>query len=128
MGFFKMTLNELYEIIKSYIDEGCANEVVLINLCERSVGARAGCGIKYIYDGIDWEHNQFRIEPEEKLCRLGRSKDDALALVPIKFHSSRTSYNCPSCDGIVSKNDRYCRYCGQKVFYDQNKPVIEFGV
>lgn len=41
--------------------------VVTTNDC--SVGGRAKSKVKAIYRGIDWEHNQIRIETEDNLIK-----------------------------------------------------------
>lgn len=44
-------------------------EIVYITTSEHSIGGRAKCGVKNLSLGFDWEHNQLRIEPENKLIK-----------------------------------------------------------
>lgn len=66
--------------------------------------------------GIDWEHNQFRIQPADDICRFGRLKDAPAPKVGLKF-DGRSYYFCPRCGGgyRVKKDDRYCGDCGQRL-------------
>lgn len=71
-----MNLKEL----KTYIDNiynSCRNPEnisILITLCEGSIGPRASAGVKNMHLGFDWEHGQFRIEPEIPLVRKDKPK------------------------------------------------------
>ena len=42
---------------------------VYITISEKAIGGRAKCGVKSVGLGADWEHNQLRIEPEDKLIK-----------------------------------------------------------
>jgi hypothetical protein len=90
---------------------------VLITLSEPSMGARASCQVKYISMGIDWEHGQFRIEPNQPLVHMGNSLQDIKKAVQYDFidSMSRKCYWCPTCNQKVAKDDYYCRCCGQKL-------------
>lgn len=73
-------------------------------------------GVKYVGMGFDWEHGQFRIEPEEKLMCV---KHD----VPQPVMEWRENYHCPKCEHMLSgkrknKDIRYCSKCGQAVKWD----------
>lgn len=48
--------------------------IVYITTNEPSMGSRAKCGIRNAYKGIDWERNEFRIEPETKLKKDGKDE------------------------------------------------------
>lgn len=87
---------------------------VLVNLSEPSIGARASASVRYVGMGFDWEHNQFRITTDKALVCKGNSLND---IKPVKLvsYNGRNYYWCPRCDGRVSKDDRYCRECGQKM-------------
>lgn len=87
---------------------------VLITLSERSIGARASTRVIYAGLGIDWKHRQFRIEPERKLVKIGNTFNDAKG-IHCKQYDGRNYYFCPRCEGKISKSDKYCRYCGQKL-------------
>ena len=116
-----MNLNEL----KNYVDfkisnlneyESAEEIPVLITLSEPSAGARASCKIRSISTGFDWEHGQIRIEPEQKLVRMGKTLND---VVPVYEYNSltggRKSYICNTCGCAVSKDDRFCKHCGQRL-------------
>lgn len=45
------------------------NIEVVITTSESSIGGRAKCSIRRVDKGIDWEHNQVRIEPSNKLIK-----------------------------------------------------------
>lgn len=116
-----MKLSELKRLVDLYASETenkDANLDVVITLDEPSVGARAKSDIKGVYQGFDWEHGQLRIEPTEKLCRKGRSKDNELEMYGIRYIYDRkttTKYHCPMCSEILPKAANYCIKCGQKV-------------
>ena len=111
-----MTLRELKRTVDFYVSDLYDEDdpYVAITLTELSAGARASTGVQSAILGFDWEHNQFRIEPEAKLCRFGRRKDDPVAKLGKKFNG-RAYYTCPRCGGAtrVKKDDRYCSFCGQ---------------
>lgn len=87
---------------------------VLITLSESSVGARASTNISCVGMGIDWEHGQFRIEPARAVVGKGNTLQDAKE-IHCKKYDNRNYYFCPRCEGKISKNDKFCRYCGQKL-------------
>lgn len=47
---------------------------VYITTSEPSIGGRAKCGVKSVALGFDWENNQLRIDPEEKLIKWNKPK------------------------------------------------------
>lgn len=49
---------------------------VVITTSERSIGGRAKVDVSAVHRGIDWEHNQFRIEPTCKLIKLSEVEND----------------------------------------------------
>ena len=113
-----MNLEELKNIvdetIKHLYREGPKDVPVLITISESSMGARASCSAKYGGMGFDWEQGQFRFEASEPLVRKGNSLKDVKSVIQIDFNG-RNYYCCPKCMQKISKNDIYCRYCGQKV-------------
>ena len=113
-----MNLNELKIMVDSTIEhlhfEKPENIPVLITLSERSMGSRASSGVKYANMGFDWERGQFRIEPTKTLVSKGNSLTDVKDVV-IRRYEGRNYYFCPMCQQKISKNDSYCRYCGQKL-------------
>ena len=86
---------------------------VIITLSNNSVGARGGCDAKYAGMGFDWEHGQFRIEPSDRLVKLNASLNDILNPIEKQFNNRRY-YTCRRCESKVGKEDKYCKYCGQK--------------
>jgi hypothetical protein len=92
-----------------------ANEVpVLITLSESSMGARASSNVKYANMGFDWEHGQFRIEPDISLVRKGNSLTDIKNVI-CRQYEGKNYYFCPRCQQKITKTDKYCRYCSQKL-------------
>ena len=76
-----MNLKELKEIIDFTINSIYPHHrpedfQVLITLSESSVGCRAFSQIKYAGAGMDWEHKQFRIEPDKELVTKGNNFTD----------------------------------------------------
>lgn len=108
--------------LKAYIDqiaetsnwENLDKIALYITLAENSIGSRAYETVRCVGMGIDWEHNQFRIEPTQNLVHKGNSIQDAKSIV-CRPYDGRNYYWCPTCQGRVSKGDRYCRACGQKL-------------
>jgi len=87
---------------------------VLITLDESNVGARSSSKIKNICMGFDWENGQLRIEPDTRLVRKGNSLTDVKAVI-CKEYDGRKYYVCYKCGSKLSKNDIYCRCCGQRL-------------
>ena len=87
---------------------------VLITTAEPSIGGRASSGISGIFMGFDWESNQLRIEPTDKLVRLGNSLSDVKPCVH-KVYDGADTYCCPRCTGMVQERDKFCKHCGQKM-------------
>ena len=108
----ELTVRDLKKNL-DYINEDDLNARVVITLDEPSVGGRKGTGIIMAHMGFDWEDNQFRIEPKEKLSRNTFSRD-----TPKDIKKWRDGYFCPRCDGSLMKKEvkesRYCRRCGQR--------------
>ena len=113
-----MNLEELKSVVDGTIEHlynKAAKDVpVLITLSESSMGARSSCVAKYAGLGFDWEHGQFRIEPNNPLVSKGNRLDDVKSIIKRDFNG-RCQYCCPKCLQKISKNDIYCRYCGQKI-------------
>lgn len=120
-----MTLNELLEELKQYKDSIDTNDDcnVIITLDEPSVGARAGTALASVSLGFDWEHGQLRLQAADKICRLGRTKNDIMPMNNFKYiYDTRTVIkpHCPKCETQLNKTDFFCRCCGQRVNYDNN--------
>ena len=109
-----MTLNELKSKCDIYIDLGHGHDDVVINVQHKSVGPRASTNIDSISPGIDWEHDQIRIEPTHKVTYVETGRD-----VPAKAYrvatETRTIIKCPKCENHLRKKDKYCPECGQKI-------------
>ena len=113
-----LNLEELKKIVDSTIEHVYGKEPkevpVLISTSEISMGARASTSVKYANMGFDWEDGQFRIEPDKALVNRGNSFLDVKS-VDCRSYEGRNYYFCPRCQQKISKNDRYCRYCSQKL-------------
>lgn len=70
----KHKIDFLYEQYKDY-PERIDNLEVVITTKGHSIGSRPYAKVKQVYRGFDWEHSQFRIEPEEDLWKV--EKDEA---------------------------------------------------
>lgn len=114
-----MNLKELKESVDLNI-ESLPNSLkpeevqVLVNLNESSIGARASTKVKYTFMGIDWEYGQFRIETDKKIVSKGNRIDDIKEVICKKFEG-KNYYVCSTCGSKINKNDRFCKYCGQKL-------------
>lgn len=113
-----MTLTELKKIVDAYYEGKYVNpdEVnVIITLEEMSMGPRAGTGVESIFMGFDWEHNQLRIQPKEKLVRYNKQRD-----IPkdILYYKLQDFHYCPTCQHPLKKtetrNNNFCPFCGQR--------------
>jgi len=113
-----VNLKELKTVVDSTIEhlhfEKPENISVLITLSEGSIGARASSGVKRVGLGFDWEHNQFRIEPNKALVTKGNNLSDVKS-ISCRQYDGRNYYFCPRCEQKISKNDFYCRFCSQKL-------------
>lgn len=89
---------------------------VIVTMSESSVGSRAGTTIHHAGIGMDWEHGQFRIAPDKPLVCKGNTLQDVKPAV-CRPYDGRNYYFCDNCGGggKVSKDDKYCRYCGQRL-------------
>lgn len=87
---------------------------VLITLSESSIGSRAFTRVKYVGMGFDWENGQFRIEPEKHIVNETHTFKD-IKRIECKQFERRNYYFCPRCESKISKEDNFCRYCGQKL-------------
>ena len=90
--------------------------LIYITLSDPSIGARAFTTIKYASMGFDWESNQFRLEPSNEIVSREWRKDVPKTKI-VDIICNRKYYFCPVCGGStrVSKDDRYCKRCGQKL-------------
>jgi hypothetical protein len=113
-----MNLKELKEAVDLTIEhlkhQDPKDISVLITLSESSMGARASSSVKYTGMGFDWENGQFRIEPEKILVTKGNRLED-VKNVTCRSFEGRNHYYCPRCNAKITKNDIFCRDCGQKL-------------
>lgn len=113
-----MKLNKLKEIVDTYVNHGYGDRDVVIDLDEPSIGCGASTSIKDIYPGIDWESFQIRIQTKDKICRLGKSKDDPMKMRVFAHITSRKHYECPVCDkNYVDSDYQVCPVDGTLLSY-----------
>lgn len=111
-----MDVEKLYSTLKMHLDinKEIGSYPVLVTLSDPGVGARASVGVRYVGPGFDWEHRQFRIEPEDKIFRNIQRLDQPIGIVREEFGG--LSFNaCSRCHRRVSQSDKYCRHCGQRL-------------
>ena len=118
-GGVRVKLAELKRIIDFTIEhlqnhQSPEETNVLITLSETSMGARASSEIKYAGMGMDWEHGQFRIEPTKSIVSRGNAFKD-IKSVECRPYEGRNFYFCPRCQGKITKDDTFCRYCSQQL-------------
>lgn len=122
-----MNVKNLYALLKFYIDENmeCLEFPVLIPLSEPSMGSRTMVGISNVYQGFDWESGKMILEPNIKLVRNGRSKNDLMPVDIYAHEGTKRMFCCPRCNERVGKSDNYCKNCGQKIYYDQDAEPLD---
>ena len=118
-----MTLNKLKESVDNIFrvarDSDVGNYPVVVTLDEPSVGASACTEVSCVYTGFDFENGRINIGCRDKIVRKGKSLNDVIE--PSADHESYFShdkgmiYHCRNCGSRIANNDRYCRYCGQKL-------------
>ena len=114
-----MTLARLAEIVQQTVQMEKHPErvevVISTEVPYMTCGQKPCTGVRCVGMGIDWEANQFRITPEEKVMCL---KDN----VPQKVLEWEGRYHCPKCEHMLSKKKdkdiRYCSRCGTGVRWD----------
>lgn len=111
-----ITLIELKTIIDKTMElhNNIVDNPVLITLSMPSIGGRKSCGVKCVNMGIDWEHGQFRIEPNKELVLKGSARDNVIKPIQREY-SKRTYSSCGVCGQRVTKDARYCSHCGQRL-------------
>lgn len=112
LKMLKENIDRIIDLLPSY--QKAEDIPVLITLSSNSVGARASCEAKYVGMGIDWEGGQFRIEPSVKLVKIGDSLIDVKPPRQKEF-SGRKYYTCQRCECKISRDDKFCRQCGQRL-------------
>ena len=71
----KHNIDFIYEQYKNH-PEIPDNLDVVITTSEYSIGGRAKVDVSAAHRGIDWEHNQFRIESAYKLLKLSEVENE----------------------------------------------------
>lgn len=82
-----MKLSELNEAVQRQL-KGNGDAEVMITLSEPSVGCRAFSRVTSAGLGFDWEADQFRIEPEEKLTTCARGRDNPIPAYRVTYPGS----------------------------------------
>lgn len=107
-----MTVKELKEFINRLDEKKDAYNVV-ISLSQVSVGIEAYTDIKMIYEGMDWESGQIRIEPSKPIIEKHLNRDICKSKRKDPVFPKR--FVCTACGNYVNKDDKYCRSCGQNI-------------
>ena len=111
-----MTLGELADRVKWLLSTKRVNEntPILISLADPSIGGRASAEVYNVYAGFDWEEGQVRIEPKIELFKNIKRLDNPIGIVREEFGG--VSFNaCGKCHMRIAKDDKYCRWCGQRL-------------
>ena len=105
-----MTAKELAECLTQYTKCGHADDVVMVDLKEPSIGVSAGVAVEAAYTGFDWDSGSIRLKTDEALVRDHMQRDNAKE--PFERHGC---FWCKRCQYKVGEKDRYCRTCRQKL-------------
>ena len=65
-----MNVNQLYEVIKRSIDNGCGDSLVVIKRGDSSRGPMSVSEVSYVFDGVDWEKGKFVVVPVDPVYSL----------------------------------------------------------
>ena len=121
-----MKLTELKDSIEFAMKHHPSDAEVVVSIDnERAVGARPFVNVSSAMVGIDWEANQFRIEPSEPVAKLGHTKDDQMTAWHnvYRYPNGKEThvYKCPMCEEQLKPRYKYCTMCGQRVVFDKTK-------
>lgn len=109
-----MKLKDIQLLLKRYENDFTKmNNDIVIGLDEPSIGYSAHEHIDEISSGIDWDNGMFIIYPSKKLIHKEKNRDVPVFLAKDPCFPRR--FICSACGGFVSKDDNYCRSCGQKL-------------
>lgn len=101
-----------------------ADKPLLVTTNDRSIGGRACVEVQDIYQGIDWEHGQIRIQPCEDIVKKYNGRDIEKDKWLFTERITNKKYPvCSSCTCRVAKPDQYCKHCGQRL----NNVLIDKG-
>lgn len=108
-----MKLKDLQQLIKFHCEHGCEEHNVVIELNQTSIGGVATTDIDQIYAGIDWDMGKIIITTKTPIIAKMKDRD-----IPVKIKKDpvfNKKYICSTCGFFISKDDNYCRHCGQKL-------------
>ena len=103
----------------------------MITTADRSIGGRAFVYATWIGEGFDWESGQIRINTDEKVLKYKNGRDVAKSPIIRKYEQAGKKFvvkKCPTCDNKIAKEDRFYRYCGQKINVMSEENVIRGNV
>lgn len=113
-----MRLSRLKELLNGFPVKMEPDPDVVITLSQPSVGPRAYCNVHAVFKGFDWEANQIRIEPAQKLILKEKDRDIPMKMRVKEYDAvTKTIFirSCPICEKHVKKTDNYCPKCGQRL-------------
>lgn len=116
-----MKLIELKNDIDRLIEENEDNKEkeVVIPLAENSIGPVACAGTRILTCGFDWDSRRIFLHPSFALVRKGNSLSDVKeARREVDKYSNFVYYICSKCHQKISKNDKFCKHCSQRLKKD----------
>lgn len=128
-----LTLQELYDAALRMlrIKKMKKDTPIMITTADRSIGGRAFVYATWIREGFDWESGQIRIDTDEKVLKYKNRRDAAKSPVIRKYEQAGKKFvvrKCPACENKIGKEDRYCKYCGQKINVMSEENIIRGNV
>lgn len=128
-----LTLQELYDAALRMlrIKKMKKDTPIMITTADRSIGGRAFVYATWIREGFDWESDQIRIDTDEKVLKYKNGRDAAKSPVIRKYEQAGKKFvvrKCPACENKIGKEDRYCKYCGQKINVMSEENIIRGNV
>lgn len=128
-----LTLQELYDAALRMlrIKKMKKDTPIMITTADRSIGGRAFVYATWIREGFDWESGQIRIDTDKKVLKYKNGRDAAKSPVIRKYEQAGKKFvvrKCPACENKIGKEDRYCKYCGQKINVMSEENIIRGNV
>ena len=128
-----LTLQELYDAALRMlrIKKMKKDTPIMITTADRSIGGRTFVYATWIREGFDWESDQIRIDTDEKVLKYKNGRDAAKSPVIRKYEQAGKKFvvrKCPACENKIGKEDRYCKYCGQKINVMSEENIIRGNV